>query len=327
MRRIRRIVLLVLAALLAFSLFACGSKSASPTVSNDRQETANQAPGATPEAGKSESMNGGLTDNKQIGVIPPDTQQPGGAPEGSVRKLIRNASYELETLNYEKSLTDLEALVASSGGYVESSSTTGLGATQREYYDPRVASYRVRIPAEGLDAFGEKLGQLGSVTQSSSSVEEITDYYYDTEAHIRNLKVQETRLLELIQKAETLDNLVYLESTLSNVRYQIESLEGTLRRLDSQVSMSTVTITLREVYEYSPLRPVPKTLGERIRDEFVRNMASLRRGAENFIVFLLGNIVGVVFWCAVITVVVVILVRRARHNRRFPPAPPKDGAA
>ncbi|ODU54492.1 MAG: hypothetical protein ABT01_08375, partial [Clostridium sp. SCN 57-10] len=294
MRRIHRIVPLVLAVLLAFSLFACGSKSASPSVSNDRQETSNQAPGVTPELGKSEGTNGVATDGKQIGVIPPDMQQPGGAPEGSVRKLIRNASYELETLDYEKSLADLEALVTSSGGYVESSSTTGLGANQREYYDPRVASYRVRIPAEGLDAFGGKLGQIGSVTQSSSSVEEITDYYYDTEAHIRNLKVQETRLLELIQKAETLDNLVYLESTLSNVRYQIESLEGTLRRLDSQVSMSTVTITLREVYEYSPLRPVPQTLGERIRDEFARNMASLQRGAENFIVFLLGNIVGVV---------------------------------
>ncbi|NCB04100.1 MAG: DUF4349 domain-containing protein [Clostridia bacterium] len=322
MKQMRKVVPFALAMLLAFSFCACSAKG---TASDDRvaggASGENQMSGvpedavAAPGAG----TNTGMTQDKAT-IVP---EQPGGAPEGSVRKLIRNASYALETLDYEASLAALEALVTASGGYVESSSTTGLGATRSDYYDPRVANYTVRIPAEGLDSFGTKLADIGSITQTSSSVEEITDYYYDTEAHIRNLKVQEERLLELIKQADTLENLVYLESTLSNVRYEIESLEGTLRRLDAQVAMSTVTVSLTEVYEYSPVRPVPQTLGERIRDEFSRNMASLKRGAEDFVVFLLGNIVGVLFWCILIAGVVIFLVRRMRSKRRLRHIPPE----
>ena len=115
------------------------------------------------------------------------------------------------------------------------------------------------------------------------------------------------------------DRVIELENSLANVRYQIESLQGTLRRLDSQVALSTVNISVQEVYEYSPEQGVPKGLGERIANEFSRSMASMRRTAENIIVFVAGNIVGLVLLAAVVAGVIVLIRRRRRKKRAQQP--------
>ena len=234
------------------------------------------------------------------------------------RKIIQNADFSLETLNYDQTVADIETLVEMSGGYIESSQTTGSGATG-DYYRARWASFTVRVPAEGLQDFGDALSECGSVTSSYYYTEEVTDYYYDTEAHLRSLELQEERLLEILSKAEQLSEVIELENSLANVRYQIESLQGTLRRLDSQVALSTVNISVQEVYEYSPEQGVPKGLGERIANEFSRSMASMRRTAENIIVFVAGNIVGLVLLAAVVAGVIVLIRRRLRKKRAQQP--------
>ena len=98
-----------------------------------------------------------------------------------------------------------------------------------------------------------------------------------------------------------------------------ESLQGTLRRLDSQVALSTVNISVQEADEYSPEQGVPKGLGERIANEFSRSMASMRRTAENIIVFVVGNIVGLVLLAAVVAGVIVLIRRRRRKKRAQQP--------
>ena len=90
-------------------------------------------------------------------------------------------------------------------------------------------------------------GELGNVLSLNRRQEEITEAYYDTEARLTALKTQEERLLAIMEKAETLDDIIRLEDALSDVRYQIESLSGTMRRYDNLVEMATVEVSLREV--------------------------------------------------------------------------------
>ena len=109
--------------------------------------------------------------------------------------------------------------------------------------------------------------------------------------------------------------IIQLQQELSNVRYQIESIQGTLRRLDSQIAYSTVTITIREVYESTVIQTPPKTLGQRISYTFSNTWDDIVDGVEDFVVFVAGNILLLVFWGAVITVAVIFVVRRIRRRK------------
>lgn len=233
------------------------------------------------------------------------------------RKIIRNADFSMETLHYDETVREIEALAEQAGGYVENSQTTGAGALD-DYYRARWASFTIRVPADGLNDFADALAQHGSITSSNFYTEEVTEYYYDVEAHLKSLQLQEERLLEILSKADLLTDVITLESSLADVRYQIESLQGSLRRLDSLIAMSTVTISVQEVYEYTPEQGRPKGLGERISAEFGRSIAAIRNAGESALVFVLGNILVIAFWAAVIVLAVVVVRRRLRRRKKLP---------
>lgn len=319
----RYLAFLLLLAALASLLVGCSAKSQAPEADFN---AAPQAPsGGFADDAKQEDLD--LPDAPMD--TPMETPEPGSLDSAAnqtetgqtERKIIRNADFSMETLNYDETIQGIQALAEKSGGYVESSQTTGPGAAD-DYYRARWASFTLRIPAQGLDAFADSLAQYGSVTDSRFYTDEVTDYYYDTEAHLKSLRLQEERLLEILSKADTLSDVVALENSLADVRYQIESLQGSLRRLDSLISLSTVTISVQEVYEYSPDQGRAKGLGQRISAEFGRSTAAIRRAAEDFIVFFLGNILTVALALLLLTAAVLLL--RRRRRKHLPPREEKS---
>ena len=234
------------------------------------------------------------------------------------RKIIKNGDFSIETLEYDKSVSALEALVESFGGYIQNSTISGAPAIDRGYYNDRYASYTVRIPASGLDSFEEALSECGSVTSKHIYVNEVTDYYYDTAAHISSLQTEEAQLLELLKSAKEREGIIALHTRLSEVRYEIESLQGVLRRLDDQVSFSTVNIYLQEVSEPTRIREVPQTLGERISDRFSETWAVLVSFFKDVIVFFAGNIIVIALWAVVIAVIVLLIKKAVRKAKGLP---------
>ena len=87
------------------------------------------------------------------------------------------------------------------------------------------------------------------MTESSRSTENVSAAYYDTESRKTALETKRERLLALLEKAENMEDIIALESALSDVQYEIESLSGTLRDYDRLISFSTVEIYLSEVLE------------------------------------------------------------------------------
>ena len=150
------------------------------------------------------------------------------------------------------------------------------------------------------------------------SSEEVTEQYYDAQARLTSLQVQEERLLAILEKAETLDDVIQLENALTDVRYQIEELTGTLNRYDSLIEMSTVTVSISEVSATSPVSTTPKTLGERIAQQFERSLRSIGDSGEDFLVFVIGNLPVLLLWA--VGIVAVIFLGKAllkRRNREF----------
>ena len=223
------------------------------------------------------------------------------------RKLIYTYNADLQTLKFEETLEQLEAAVAEIGGYIEQSSRTGSGAIDYGRVYERSATYTLRIPASAAGDFVAGLSAFASVTHSNQGVDDVTDYYYDSEARLNNLRVQETRLLELLAQAENMGDMITIEQALSDVRYQIESLDGTIRRLDNEIEYSTVTLYIQEVFEESQLRAAPLTLGERITNRFQNSIEDIKAFGEDFIVWLIGDSLIILIWVLVIAAAVIIL--------------------
>jgi len=216
------------------------------------------------------------------------------------RKLIFNYNATLQTLEFDKTIDSIEKAVVSSGGYIESSSQSGSGAIDYGRVYPRSARYTLRIPAGKAQNFVESLASVATVVDSSQGLEDVTEYYYDSEARIKTLRVQEERLLELLAGADNISDMITIEQKLAEVRYEIESIDGTLRRLDSEIEYSRVDLYIDEVFEPEKLQAAPLTLGERISARFSRSISDIKATGEDMIVWLLGDSLLIIFWGAII---------------------------
>ena len=160
------------------------------------------------------------------------------------RKLIRTVSLSLQTKEFDSVLNNLKTKTTELGGYVENSSISG---NSYSYTTTRYASYTIRIPADKLNEFVDIVGELGNVTQENESVEDVTLQYVDVESHKKALETEQARLMELLSTAENMEDLLAIESKLSDIRYEIESYESQLRLLDNQIDYSTVHVEIFEV--------------------------------------------------------------------------------
>lgn len=255
----------------------------------------------------------------------PDMPMTGGSGEvlPANRKFILNYSATLQTLEFDKAVSGLESMVSNAGGYIESSSRHGSGAVDYGRVYARSASYTLRIPADKAGQMVGSLSQIGSVVESSQSRDDVTDYYYDTEAHLKTLRAQEERLLELLAEADSVDTMLSIESNLADVRYQIESLDGTLLRIQTEIDYSRVDIYIEEVFTPEELESSPLTLGERIVHRFKASFSGIRNGAEDLVVFLLGDIL-IIFPIVVIGVILVKIYKKKSKKLSKSPDEPKS---
>ena len=239
---------LLLAVLLVFALCACGSAdsaSSAPSAAYDMVSTETAYPAEAPEEDY-----GGFAVAGGTQLEP----GPGAAPEGSPEKLIYSASATVETTEFDQTIEKLSALVEQYGGFVESSSINGSNyyTQSRGYSSERYASYVIRVPSGKFSALMGSLSTLGNVPYSHTYTENITAQYYDTDARLTAYQTQEARLLEMMEAAETVEDLIAIEEKLTELRYQIESLQSTLKNWDRQVAYSTLDLEVQEVIEYTP---------------------------------------------------------------------------
>ena len=229
------------------------------------------------------------------------------------RKLIRTVDLNLETENYDALMEGLEQEIKDLGGYIEYKD-----AYHGDYYSSRNrhANITARVPAVKLDEFTGKVAQIGNVTYESESVEDVTLQYVDLSCHKKMLVTEQERLMELLENAETMEDIITIESRLSEVRYQIESMESQLRTFDNQVDYSTVHIFIEEVERYTP-QP-EKSTWDRIKSGFGENVYRVTNGIKNFAIEFIIAIPVLLVWAVVITVGVllvrVIVKRKQRRN-------------
>lgn len=229
-------------------------------------------------------------------------------------KLIRRCSMEIQTTEFDAAINALYELVEAQGGYFENSSVYGGG-----YYNAnarRTGEYIIRIPAGQYHAFRSGVGDLGYVRYSNESTEDIGEQYYDTEARLKTLRTKQERLLMLLEKAETMEDIISLESALGDVEYEIERYSSTLNRYDGLVNYATFTVNVSEVARVEESTGEADALSARMGAGFRSGLQNLKDGVEDLMVWASYNFVGLVFLiCAAGVVVVVVRRKKLRIPR------------
>lgn len=229
------------------------------------------------------------------------------------RKLIKTVEMTVETKEYDSMLTQLEHQVEDSGGYVEKLSTYN-GSIYSDYRDNRNASMTIRIPRDRLDVFIESVSGIGNIISRNDSVEDITLTYVDLESHKNALQTEQERLLELLEQAETLEDIIAIEERLSNVRYQIQSMESQLRTYDNQVDYSTVYLELREVTELTPVEE--QGAWERMISGFTESIRNIGYACKETIIWLAVHLPYLLVWTTVAGLVILVIHRSRKRKKK-----------
>ncbi len=230
------------------------------------------------------------------------------------RKLIKNVNLEVETESFDELYAKVNEKTEALGGYVENSYVYN-GSS---YYgnDTRDANLTIRIPADNLDAFLSEVSEASNVISRNDSVTDVTLQYVDLESKKEALLVEQERLLELMEEAATIEDIIALESRLSEVRYELESMESRLRTLDNQISYSTVYLYIQEVAKLTPVKE--QTIGEKIVTGFTESLYGVGNGLLNFGIGFIIKLPYIVVWAVVIVVCVLVVkaIRKANKKRK-----------
>ena len=297
MKHLKRISALLLAAMMLLSLCACSSTG------NRKQTQTASAPGssynysyAVNDMAMGEAM---ATEEAEYGLAPvpmptnASAKTAGGEADSEPAadtpdKIIYSADVTVETTAFDETIGKVSGLVEAFGGWIESSSVSGSNYYQksRGTASTRDASYTLRIPSKRFQELMDSLSGLGNIPYSHIYTENVTAQYYDVQAHLKAYQTQETRLLEMMELAETVEDVIILEDRLTELRYKIESLQSSLNNWDRRVSYSTISLSVKEVREYTPEEKVNPTYGEELLQALKDGLENAGEFLKNLLVFL-----------------------------------------
>lgn len=246
---------------------------------------------------------------------PAETENQGGDIYQNPRaKLIRRAELYIQTEQFDQSEAALKELVSSCGGYFENSSEYGGG--RRDANANRSGEYTVRVPAEKYDHFLSQTGELGYVTSKTESSEDVGERYYDTESRLKTQRTKRERLLALLEKAESMEDIISLENALSDVEYQIEQYSSELNRYDALIGFSTFNVYLSEVGRVTQEVGETSTLGQRMAAGFQASVRGLSQGFQNFLIWASYNVFLLIILAAAAVAAVMIGKRELKKLRK-----------
>jgi hypothetical protein len=157
------------------------------------------------------------------------------------RKLIRNATVELEIVSFDNAVQKITALANEEHGYVATTDS------EKQANGKLRGQVVVKVLPENLDRFLQKIRSIGELKNQTLGTEDVTKAYFDTDARLKNAHVMEQRLIDMLKtKTGKVSDLLQVEKELGRVREEIEKMQGELKYWDSQVQYATVTISLAE---------------------------------------------------------------------------------
>lgn len=293
----KKILALTLAALLLLGLCACGGASATGATTDMAMAEAAPAEadyGWSEEAAEAPAAEGGTMTDKT-------------ANYAASLKIIKTGDLSIESETFDETDSFIRSTVDSYGGILAERSISGM-------VGDRWASYTVRVPAEHFDQFFYDITGSCTVTSQTISAEDVTERYTDLATQLETNQKKYERLLELMDKAETLTDIYSIEAEITDTEYEIDRITGILNGLDSRISYSTIYIN---VCETSKVTSVPETpsFGASLAAALSNGTNSAIRGIQNLILSFAYHWFGWLVFLVIVAVVLTVVLRLRKKKK------------
>jgi hypothetical protein len=211
------------------------------------------------------------------------------------RKLIKNGEVEFESEKLTETRKNIFKTIKKFNGY---------SSSDNEYKNSNEISnsITIRVPSENFDnLLSEITVGVTKFDRKEITIKDVTVEFLDIEARLKTKKELEDRYLEILKKANTVTEILEVEKQIGELRSEIESIEGRLKFLNSQISFSTLNVRIYETISNQT------EFGKKFKNGF-------KNGWENLILFFvfLVNI-----WPFIIIIIgIVILIKIWRKNKK-----------
>lgn len=287
-------------------LSACGTSSV-----NDGGFTKGESIMEMPEAEMDGIFENSVSNNTSSGSGSTSQQSPSVTDN---RKIIEKIYFSLQTKNFDNVTSELETKVLESNGYVESSQIDGKNFDE-DYYTERRAKFVVRIPSEKVDAFCEYVSSSCTVTNKEITTDDVTLKYVDMQSRIKALTGEKESLERLLEKAESVSDIISIRNQLTDVIYRIESYESQLRTYDNLIEFTTITIDVREVEKEQIVEEL--TPWQQIVENLKNNFDNIGDGFVNLFIFIVSNLPYFAIYAIIISIcyiIIKILIKKAKSK-------------
>lgn len=224
--------------------------------------------------------------------------------DSKLRHIIRTGSIELTVTDTQDKISEVRSIVEGAEGIISNSNV----------YEIRDGQYgahlTLRVPNNNFDQVMEQLQALGKAKNVQTGTDDVTMQYIDLESRLKNQKVQEERLREILDMAETVEEVLEVERELNRVRGEIETMTAQLNHLKDQVSFSTINLTIRE--ETIPTEKISsgpfENLGNRIGEAFVGSVNFILN-AVSYMIIAFSALLPILIVLGIVVAIILLLVR------------------
>ncbi|EKV57709.1 DUF4349 domain-containing protein [Brachyspira hampsonii] len=206
----------IFAVIILLSLFSCSSKGGSEQNVNFLSATSSIS---VPQARMEKSTVSDYTSDSSEKI--------------AERKLIVSVDIRVNSKDVEKSYKAIEEKLKEYNGYFDN-----VESSKNRYY------LTIRIPKENLYAFIDFIEKNEKVENKNINTQDVTETYYDTENRIKNREVLLEKLRNYLREAKNIDEILKVEDRINTLTYEIETMKGNLKNLQSSIDYSRVTLNI-----------------------------------------------------------------------------------
>ncbi len=233
--------------------------------------------------------------------------------ESAMRYVIRNGSIDLAVKDTRETMREIRELTDNVGGLVSNSYIYEMRENQYAGY------MTLRIPENRFESIMEQLEDYGKATNVQTGVDDVTMQYVDLESRLNNQIAQEERLVEILEMAETVEDVLEVERELNRIRSEIESMTAQMNHLKDQVTYATINVNLRE--ENVPTDVVKpgafENFGNRVRETFIGSINFLLNSVSFIVIALIALLPALILIGIVILIIrwLIKTISRKKKNK------------
>jgi len=157
------------------------------------------------------------------------------------RKIIKTGNIEFQTTRLTNTRTRINDAIQKYNGYISSED-------ENTYADRIQQHIVIRVPAQHFDLLISDITKgVKKFDQKHIEARDVTEEFIDITSRLKIKKETETRYRQLLSRANTVKDILAIESQIDKIRADIESIEGRLKYLENRIGYSTLAITFYEM--------------------------------------------------------------------------------